>query len=61
MLGTRKTISLWRKRRLNFLTLERALKSAASESPTDAERAAIVRKADSRRSGAARRRVRHSA
>jgi hypothetical protein len=44
MLGEKKTISLWRRRRPNFLALERALGAAAdasAEQRTDSERVVI--------------------
>ena len=44
MLGEKKTVPLWRRRRPNFLALERALGSAAdaaAEQRTDAERVVI--------------------
>ena len=44
MLGENKTVPLWRRRRPNFLALERALGSAAdasAEQRTDSERVVI--------------------
>jgi hypothetical protein len=44
MLGEKKTVPLWRRRRPNFLALERALSppaEAAAEQRTDAERIVI--------------------
>jgi hypothetical protein len=46
MLGEKKTLPFWRRRRPNFLALERALaaESAHEERHTDAEHAVIERK-----------------
>ncbi|MBN9088623.1 MAG: hypothetical protein J0J01_17100 [Reyranella sp.] len=46
MLGEKKTLPFWRKRRPNFLGLERALKpeGVREERHTDAEHAVIERK-----------------
>lgn len=50
MLGEKKTLPLWRRRRPNFLTLERAVASPARDShDTDSERTVIDRQAARRR------------
>ena len=59
MLGNKKTLSLWRPRRSNYLAMERALNSPArSGRHTGAERIVIGQKASQRRFEEAKGKVR---
>jgi len=57
MLGTRRTVPLWRQRHRRLLALERALAPGRSGRDTHAEQAMIIAKAEQRRQDEARRRM----
>ena len=60
MLGTRRTVPLWRQKQRRLLALERALAPRKPEAETHIEQAVISAKATQRRLGEAKRRVRFS-
>lgn len=60
MLGTKRTVPLWRQRRRGLLALERALAPGKPSRDTHAEQAMISARAEQRRQDEARRRMRFS-
>ena len=60
MLGTRRTVPLWRQKQRRLLTLERALAPGKPAHETHIEQAVISAKAAQRRLDEAKRRVRFS-
>ena len=57
MLGTRRTVPLWRQRHRRLLVLERALAPGKPGRDTHAEQAMVGAKAEQRRQDEARRRM----
>ena len=60
MLGTRRTVPLWRQKQRRLLQLERALTSGKPDTETHVEQAVISAKAAQRRLDEAKRRARFS-
>jgi hypothetical protein len=60
MLGTRRTVPLWRQKQRRLLQLERALAPGKPEAETQVEQAVISAKAAQRRLDEAKRRARFS-
>jgi hypothetical protein len=60
MLGTRRTVPLWRQRRRRLVELERALEPGKPPQETHAELAVLGHKAEQRRLSEAKRRTRFS-
>ena len=60
MLGTRRTVPLWRQKQRRLLALERALAPGRPETETHVEQAVISAKASQRRLDESKRRVRFS-
>ena len=60
MLGTRRTVPLWRQKKRRLLTVERALASGKPAHETHVEQTVISAKAAQRRLDEARRRTRFS-
>ena len=60
MLGSRRTVPLWRQRQRRLLALERALAAGKPERDTQAEQTVIAAKAVQRRLDEVKRRLRFS-
>ena len=60
MLGTRRTVPLWRQRQRRLLALERALTAGKPASETHVEQAVLSAKAEQRRIDEAKHRTRFS-
>ena len=60
MLGSKRTVPLWRQKQRRFLTLERALAPSKPANETQVEQAVISTKAAQRRLDEAKRRARFS-
>lgn len=62
MIGEKKTLPFWRRRRPNFLSLERALTSdSRSERHTDSEHVVVGQKAERRRAEESKGKIRTGA